>query len=354
MQLGFAGKSLDVEGGNSRSPLLSVCLPNHNYAPFLQQCLDSVREQTFTDFELIVVDDASTDDSVKIIRACADPRLRFSLHQRQFGAVATWNHCLDLVRGEFVAFLCTDDFFLPSKLEIQMGLFERDPALGLVHTEGYWADATGRILQLFSEVFPSELRDYLTKDHTTAFPFELRHLAEGYNYIHLSNAVFRRDAARLVGGFCPSFPYAADWDLWLRVAERYAIGYIAQPLSAYRRHARNLTLSMQSSGQELIDWYGVSGAAFKRWPPEAGDPGPVRCAAYRVIREHLMARVHTNYAAGCNGDVRRDLSLGFQHDPRLWTDSTALVIYLKSLIGGRRLKHNIQMRLGPGRGKANK
>jgi glycosyltransferase involved in cell wall biosynthesis len=328
-----------MKDGHKPAPPLSVCLPSYNYASFLRECMDSIRQQTFTAFEWIVVDDASTDDSPRIIASYDDPRLRLFSHTRRLGAVETWNHCLQVARGEYVAFLCADDFYLPEKLEVQMGLLERNPALGLVHTDGYWADATGQITQTFSATFPSALRHYLATDHTADAPSELPRLAGGYNYIHLSNAVFRREAACAAGGFSTRFPYAADWDLWLRLAERCSVGYIARPLAVYRRHPGNLTRAMQASGQEWVDWYGVAEAAFQRWPPEAGDPTLLRREALRVIREHLMARVHANYAAGRNLAVRRDLRTGFRYDPYLRTDPIAWLTYLKSLVGGRRLKY---------------
>lgn len=321
------------------TPLLSVCVPSCNYVSFLQQCMDSIRDQSFTAFEWIVVDDASTDDSPHLIASYDDPRLRLFSHAQRLGAIATWNHCLELARGEYVAFLCADDFFLPEKLETQMDLLERDPSPGLVHTDGYWVDGTGQIIQAFSASFPVELRDYLATDHVTDAPSELRHLAGGYNYIHLSNAVFRRENARRIGGFCARFPYAADWDLWLRLVETCSVGYIARPLAGYCRHQGNLTKAMQASGQEWVDWYGVAEATFHRWPPEAGDPTLVRREALRVIREHLMARVHANYAAGRNRDVRRDLRIGFRYDAGLRGNLIAWLTYLKSLVGGRKLKY---------------
>ena len=104
-------------------PLVSVCLPSYNYAPFLRQCIDSVQNQTCSDFELIIIDDASTDDSLEIIQACRDPRLHYERHQSRLGAVVTWNRCLELAQGEYISFLCADDFFLPEKLQCQVDVF---------------------------------------------------------------------------------------------------------------------------------------------------------------------------------------------------------------------------------------
>lgn len=333
---------------NGRSPLVSVCLPSYNYAPFLPQCIDSVQQQTCSDFELIIIDDASTDESWEIIQACRDPRIRSERHRSRLGAVVTWNRCLELAQGEYVSFLCADDFFLPDKLQCQVDVLLQDTSIGLVHTDGYWVTESGEREGIFSEVFPAGLQDYLADDHVTPAPIELRRLAGGYNYIHLSSAMFRREWALEAGGFSTHFPYAADWDLWLRLAERHTVGYLACPLAIYRRHSQNLTLTMQGSGQEFRDWYGVMNAAFNRWPARAGDLTSVRRQASRVIREHLLACVHKNYAQGCNPAVLRDLWLGFRHDPWLLADRLAIVTYLKALCGGKRTQRSIQRRFARG------
>jgi len=325
-------------------PKVSVCLPNYNYASFLQPCIDSVLEQTFSDFELLVVDDASDDDSVQIVQAYRDPRIRFHRHSRRLGAVPTWNHCLELARGEYLAFLCADDFFLSDKLRCQVEVLAADPAVGLVHTGGYWADESAEKESLFSAVFPADLQRYLSADRCSAAPEELRSLAGGYNYIHLSSAMFRRCCVDEQGRFSEHFPYAADWDLWLRIAAHYGVTYLACPLAVYRRHGRNLTRDMQASGQDLRDWYGVTVAAFRSWPVAAGDPRQVRRTAYQVIREHLVAKVQAEYARGDNRAVRRDLHTGFAHDRCVLLGGMGL--YVKSWLGGRTTKRRLQGWLG--------
>ena len=324
------------------TPYVSVCLPNFNYARFLGACLESIRAQTQIDFELVVVDDASTDASVQVIEEHRDDRFRFFRHEKRLGAVATWNHCLEMARGDYISFICADDLFLPGKLLHQLQVFEQDPSIGIVHTGGYWVNESGEREIAFSEVFPPDLQEYLAEDHITPSPLELRRLAVGYNYIHLSNAMFRRRCIATTGGFSSRFPYAADWDMWLRIAERYAVGYLAQHLAAYRRHGDNLTLHMQRTGQEFRDWYGVTQAVFKRWPAQAGESDSLKQQAHTVIREHLLRRIHNNYHAGRNREVCRELLLGFCRDPLIRTDRLSVKTFVKSLSGGRSTKRRLQ------------
>lgn len=332
---------------SGRVPLVSVCVPSHNYVEFLGRCLDSVLAQSFREFELLVVDDASTDDSVRVAESYDDPRVRIVRHSRNVGAVETWNHALALARGEYAGFLCADDYFLPDKLSRQVEVIAAHPDVALVHADGEWVSQDGVPEASFRSAFPPELQAHQESDHVVLAPLELPRLAAGYNYIHLSSALFRRRAVANLGSFSPAFPYAADWDLWLRLAARHGIAYVAQPLSAIRRHSRNLTLSMQASGRAFRDWYGVMERTFQSWPADAGPVAPVRAEAWAVIRQHLLAQVHANYARGGTQAVRRDLQLAFQHDPRLRLDGLTLATYLKAWLGVPRLKRWLP--LGNGR-----
>jgi hypothetical protein len=135
-----------------------------------------------------------------------------------------------------------------------------------------------------------------------------------------------------LGCFDAGFPYAADWDLWLRLAARHSFAYLARPLTAIRRHSRNLTLRMQASGQVFRDWYGVLNRAVRDWPTEAGPVASVRAEAMKVVREHLVAHAHAQYARGETRAARRDLGLGFRYDPYLWVDGLTVATYVKALL----------------------
>jgi glycosyltransferase involved in cell wall biosynthesis len=321
---------------NPSSPLVTVCVPSYNYADLLRPCLESVLSQSFRDFELLVVDDASTDDSARVTESFNDPHVRVVRHARNVGAVQTWNHGLALARGEYVGFLCADDCFRPDKLKYQVATLQLYPQVALVHADGEWMNERGEKQEgqessaAFRSVFPPEVRAYLETDHVVRPPLELPRLAAGYNYIHLSSALLRRRAAAEAGGFDPTLPYAADWDLWLRLAAHHGVAYLARPLTAIRLHNRNLTLKLQASGQAFRDWYGVVNRTLRDWPADAGPSASVRESALRVIREHLLAQVHAEYARGETWAVRRDLRLALRNDPRVWGDIRTLTTYAKA------------------------
>ena len=123
---------------------ISVIIPAYNYARYLAEAIDSALGQTYAPLEVIVVDDASTDDTPRVLAAYGQ-RIR-AIRQPNGGAGAARNTGIAAARGEYVAFLDADDVWLPRKLELQMALFDADPALGLIHggkgaTDGIQYDA---------------------------------------------------------------------------------------------------------------------------------------------------------------------------------------------------------------------
>ncbi len=312
---------------------VSVCVPSYNYARFLGECLSSVLAQTCGDFELIVVDDCSTDGSEEVIQGFADSRLRYLRNEANLGHVRTWNRLLSLARGEYVCFLCADDLFLPRKLEVQAALLDDNPLVGLVHSDGRAIDAAGEVTGLFRSRFPPDLEAYLALDHVRHGHREFRRLLAGYNYVHLSNAMFRRASLDEVSPFDQAYPYAADWDLWLRLLLKCDVAYLAEPLSCIRWHGDNLTAKMKQSGQAYLDWYGVIEAAFSRWPGPKGELRRVKRQALRVVRDHLLPTVHQDYAQGRMAQVRWKIGLAVAHDPLLLADGLTVATYVKSLLG---------------------
>ncbi len=312
---------------------VSVCVPSYNYAHFLGGCLSSVLAQSGGDFELIVVDDCSTDGSEEVIRSFDDSRLRYLQNETHLGHIRTWNSLLSLARGEYVCFLCADDLFLPRKLEVQAALLDDNPPVGLVHSDGHSIDAAGELISPFRSRFPPDLEAYLALDHVRRGRQEFRRLAAGYNYVHLSNAMFRRASLDEVGAFDQAFPYAADWDLWLRLLLKYDVAYVAEPLSCIRWHDDNLTAKMKQSGQAYVDWYGVIEAAWARWPGPKGEMRRARRQALRVVHDHLLPTIHQDYAQGHMAQARWKIRLAVKNDPLLLTDGLTVATYLKSLPG---------------------
>lgn len=199
------------------APGFSVVVPTYNRRGLLERALESVFAQTLADFELIVIDDRSTDDTVEWLRANADPRLSVLINQGRKGASAARNVGVRAAKSEWIAFLDSDDWWYPRKLEEFRAALMRDPTIGLWYSGCRHVDDRGNPLR--------ELRDGFTGDHRP----RLRRL----NPIHALPAVAtRRDLLLAVGLFDESLPARQDMDLYFRLAGVTPFGFIDEVLTA--------------------------------------------------------------------------------------------------------------------------
>lgn len=212
-------------GEDDVMPTVSVIMPTHNRAALVREAIESVLAQTATDWELVVVDDGSQDQTPQVLRDYArrDARIHVARQSHQ-GLTAARNHGLRLARGEFMAFLDDDDLWLPEKLSVQVPYMQRQPELGLSYSQFYLRGAS------------AGARPIYPKRPGTTF----RELFHG-NFIQVPTVMIRRSCLDAVGEFSPAYRGAQDFDLWLRIARRYPIGFIEQPLACYRKHGANMT-----------------------------------------------------------------------------------------------------------------
>ncbi len=201
------------------TPAVSVVVAAYNYGRFLGGALASALGQTFRDLEVILIDDGSTDDTEDVARAhLTDGRLRY-LRTDHLGQPAAKNAGVRACRAPLVAFLDADDVWLPHKLERQVGLFRRDPGLGVVYARRLLIDEEG--WELHYEQPP------LYRGEVPGAMFR-------QNFVCFSSSVVRREVFDTSGLFDERVPLAIDFDLWLRAALRYRFDYVDEPLVKYR------------------------------------------------------------------------------------------------------------------------
>lgn len=207
---------------------VSVLLSVFNNGDYVRAAIQSVLEQTFGDFELIIVDDGSKDNSAEIIKthASADPRIRVIRHANQ-GLTASLNIGLRAANAEFIARMDGDDICHPRRLEKQLQAFQRDPDLVLVGSEVELIDAQGR------EVGP--------RGHKLEHAEIRRQLLTGNGGAMTHPAVmFRRSVAEEVGGYDERFLNSQDLDLFLRLSECGAVCNLPESLLYWRQHAKSI------------------------------------------------------------------------------------------------------------------
>jgi glycosyltransferase involved in cell wall biosynthesis len=207
-------------------PLVNVVVPVYNGANYLRKALDSALGQSYQPLQVIVVDDGSTDSSADIITSYGIRLL--AIRQANGGVALARNAGIRACRGEFIAFLDQDDWWLPEKIEKQVEKFRADKNLGLVHTDVLqYGDAVARFVD---PVYPTDTTPLLQ--------------GRCYQRLILDNGVFnssvmiRRSVLGRSGMFDPAMPgnTVQDYDLWLRIAQHFPFGYVAEKLTVLRLH----------------------------------------------------------------------------------------------------------------------
>lgn len=202
-------------------------MPVRDGAPYLEEAVQSVLAQTFDDYELLVVDDGSTDSTAAILEqlAARDARVRV-VRQPALGIVPALNRGIADARGIFVARMDADDVSLPNRFIDQLSFLERNPSVVLVGSS--------------IELFQSASTVVTTIEHPTE-PSSVAARLEVANCIAHPTVFFRTDAVRDVGGYRSMFGHAEDYDLWLRLADGWKLANLPEPLLRYRVHPSQLT-----------------------------------------------------------------------------------------------------------------
>src|SRR5262245_11345247 len=189
-------------------PKISVIIPTHDRAHFLPGAIFSVLNQTFQDFEIIVVDDASNDNTSEVVAAFNDERIRFLQHETNKGGSAARNTGILNSQCDYIAFLDDDDEWLPDKLAKQMDVLLRSPPeVGCVYTGYVMVDGTtGRVIDQRTPAKKGNLANDLLRS----------------NYVGgTSSALLKRDCLKKVGLFDENLPRSQDYDLWIRIANEF-------------------------------------------------------------------------------------------------------------------------------------
>ncbi len=199
-------------------PKVSVVLPTYNRAQYLDRAISSVLNQSFSDFELIIVDDASTDDTEKVVSMFNDDRIKYIKNEKNLGGAGARNVGIKHAKGDFIAFQDSDDEWHPEKLKEQMEVFKKaEPDVAVVYTAFIRKVGDKEFIVPPPSVKKKEGNIY-------------RELLYHVNFVGTPTAVVRKKAIEKVGGFDQRFPRLQDWDLFLRLAKHYKFKFISKPL----------------------------------------------------------------------------------------------------------------------------
>lgn len=226
-------------------PRVTILLTCYNHVKYLPVALESIRAQTFTDYEVVALDDGSTDGTREWLAAQTGIKVVFN--EENLGTYGTLNKGLDMATGEYVAVFNDDDVWMPTKLEKQVALLDANPKVGLVHTEGEFIDGEGKVFE--GEPLGFKFPRFETGDILLDLVYE--------NKIIASAALFRKSIADELGGFNEFYFGSGDWEMWFRIAERYDVGCVNEKLSQYRVHGANASHKLEKIWRDdarLRDW----------------------------------------------------------------------------------------------------
>jgi glycosyltransferase involved in cell wall biosynthesis len=222
----------------TKSPHVSVVLPVYNAARFLRTAVQSILDQTFRDFELLAIDDGSTDESVEILKSMARDDARLLVHAEPHrGLVATLNRGIDLARGAYIARMDADDVALPERFERQVAYLDRYPGCVAVGSGIHKIDAEGG---------PQRVQNPPVQ------PFDPLAFPPSFPHVPHPTAMMRVDVLRRVGGYRAAFSDGAeDIDLWARLAPLGRVDKLPEMLLQYRVHAGSVTRKQGPARQHL-------------------------------------------------------------------------------------------------------
>lgn len=203
------------------SPPLTVIMTVRNGEPYVREAVQSILDQTYRDFEFVVVDNGSTDSSTETIRSFRDPRVRLICLKRNIGRPQALNFALEEARGDYVAVQDADDLSLPTRLEKQMTYLAKHPEVTLL---GTWIQLIGEDGKVFDQRHPPT--DTLEIKDSVAYINTFAHSSVAYRLEHTKEA----------GAYPVDHPYSHDYFLWLRLCSRYSAANLPEELVNIRIH----------------------------------------------------------------------------------------------------------------------
>lgn len=256
--------------------LVSVMMPAYNAASYIGQAIESVLAQRFADWELVIVNDGSTDDTAAVVARYHDPRIRL-IHQPNGGEAAARNTALEHMRGEFVAFLDADDMWLPNHLQAAMHYLQTHPDFGGVYTDGYHIDQQGnRLLPLSSR----------RRGFHSGNVFQEAIRASDLFGPPLCVLIRRHPVLALDLHFDGQIGYGTDWDFFVRYAEVTLFGYIKEMTCLYRVHTSNMTLHLDQQKRRL--WWARCREKAINLPSFGQCDEDVRCWVFYDLLVNLL------------------------------------------------------------------
>jgi glycosyltransferase involved in cell wall biosynthesis len=246
-------------------PKVSICLPLYNGEKYLRRAIESVLAQTFTNFELLIADDCSSDSSSKITAeyAARDNRVKAWTNKQNLGHYPNYNACLKAASGKYIKLFAQDDIFKPEMLQEMVAAFERNPGITVVSCARVWVDGDERPIPACDEVARKLTRPYLTDTRMAGSQAIKETLKEQINW--LGEPVCQMFLSTAISaGFDEAFNQIGDLDLVYQALQSGDLYFISAPLCLFRRHSESWTMHNLAKLGTYLDWIFL-GAKYSRY-----------------------------------------------------------------------------------------
>ena len=286
-------------------PKVSVCIPTYNTARYLPEAIESVLAQDFSDFELVICDNASTDQTPAICHRYTDPRVRYVRFDELVNQAGNFNRCLQEVKGEFFTLLHSDDFFLPGFLTDRVRRLNQHPETGfvfgavkVVDSDGVVTDTTGK--------WPDDRS------------FGVGELVEPLMFgciVSPPSVMVRKSCAASVDVFRTDLTWGHDWEWTIRLAEAGAALYVSEPLAAYRVHDSSGTAEVLNAAKNGDQERRILKEALARMPSNRARR--LRRSAFKALALRHMYFAESALLEGRRGVTRNNLWYAALADPSM-------------------------------------
>ena len=293
-------------------PSLTVALPTFCGARHVGDALRGILAQRGPEFNLLVSDDRSDDDTLDVVRRLAGDRARIEVNADRLGLAGNWNRCVDRAETPIVAIVHQDDVPRPDHLATHLAAFDGTPDLGFTAGATEVIDADG--LPISPTVI--ERPDLGPADRVyppSGFVAELA----ARNPVRCSAVMLRAEALRAVGGFDPSYRYAVDWECWLRLSRAFPVAWIARPTVAVRWHPESETHRFRRGTDDLIEVARLFDQIHSRDAALLPNPRRSRRQADTFLARAFLNRSHQALRAGDAPLARRCLARALSTRPSI-------------------------------------
>lgn len=271
-------------------PLVSICIPTYNSAKYLRESLDSVAAQSYRPMEVIISDNASTDDTVAIAREYAEKYgFRVMANPSNLGPLNNWNLLVSMAAGKYVAIYHSDDVYDVQIVAASVAVLEQDPAIAIAGTLAQVIDGAG------NDLFHYELPAIIKQRSRGSYSFDevlAAVLGSGEQKIFLvtPSLMVRAAAYHEAGRFDEAYRSSGDYEMWLRIARRHRVAVIDRPLMRYRVHAQQGSEAERQKRLQVPDIIRV----LAEYGTYAGDRGVRRQCERFVARRYLAVAIKQN------------------------------------------------------------